>query len=133
VFPKTSGSKGLQLYVPMADVDAGQARERAHSIAISIEKDHPEAAVSNMRKDLRKGKVLIDWSQNHPAKTTVCVYSLRARPEPTVSAPVTWEEVDACARKRDPVLLRFEAPEVLDRVGRHGDLMEGLLAPSAGA
>jgi len=133
VYSKTSGSKGLQLYVPLSGIDSGEARERAHSIAMSVERDHPELAVSNMRKDLRKGKVLIDWSQNHPAKTTVCVYSLRARPEPTVSTPVDWKEVDTCAKKRDPDLLRFEAPEVLDRVGRLGDLTAGLLSERPGA
>jgi bifunctional non-homologous end joining protein LigD len=75
-----------------------------------------------MRKSLRRGKVLIDWSQNHPAKTTVAPYSLRAHPEPTVSTPVSWEEVEQCAESGDPDQLRFTAGEVLDRVERMGDL-----------
>ena len=75
-----------------------------------------------MRKSLRRGKVLIDWSQNHPAKTTVAAYSLRGRAEPTVSTPVTWDEVHRCAAAGDPALLRFTADDVLERVAGHGDL-----------
>jgi bifunctional non-homologous end joining protein LigD len=89
--------------------------------------DHPELVVTNMRKDLREGHVLIDWSQNHPVKTTVAVYSMRARPEPTVSTPVTWDEVRDCEKRADPALLRFVTTEVLDRVERHGDLFAPLL------
>jgi bifunctional non-homologous end joining protein LigD len=81
-----------------------------------------------MRKSLRDGKVLIDWSQNNSSKTTVAVYSLRARPEPTVSTPVTWQEVDACAESDDPNMLRFEADDVLRRVDKYGDLMSPLIA-----
>jgi bifunctional non-homologous end joining protein LigD len=80
-----------------------------------------------MRKQLREKKVLIDWSQNVASKTTVAVYSLRAREEPTVSTPVTWDEVATCARRADPAYLRFEAPEVLKRVEKKGDLMGPLL------
>ncbi len=76
-----------------------------------------------MRKRLRTGRVLIDWSQNHPAKTTVAAYSLRAGPAPTVSTPVGWDEVGACAASGDPLTLRFTAPEVLERIARLGDLM----------
>ena len=98
-WPKTSGSKGLQLYVPLSGRPTwDKVRERAHGIAVQLEQDHPDLVVSNMRKSLRGGKVLIDWSQNHPAKTTVAAYSLRARDEPTVSTPVTWDEVDGCVR-----------------------------------
>ena len=84
-------------------------------MATQLEQERPDLVVSNMRKELRRNKVLIDWSQNHPAKTTVAAYSLRARPEPTVSTPVTWDEVDACAHRADPDLLRFTAADVLDR------------------
>jgi bifunctional non-homologous end joining protein LigD len=126
---KTSGSKGLQLYAKYQDApDWPTARERAHEIAKAVAADHPELVVTNMRKDLREGHVLIDWSQNHPVKTTVGVYSLRARPEPTVSAPVTWAEVGRCVKKKDPTVLRFLASEVLDRVERDGDLFAPLLS-----
>jgi bifunctional non-homologous end joining protein LigD len=125
--PKTSGSKGLQLYVGLP-VGTGweSARPQALGIAQSIEKEHPELVVTKMGKDLRRGRVLIDWSQNHPAKTTVAAYSLRARPEPSVSTPITWDEVTACEESGDPGELRFLAPDVLDRVQRHGDLMAPL-------
>lgn len=120
---KTSGSKGLQLYVPLGGPNTwDKVRKEAHQIAIRLEGDHPDLVVSNMRKSLRRGKVLVDWSQNHPAKTTVAAYSLRARPEPTVSTPVTWEEVVGCHEKADPDLLRFTAEDVLARVNQHGDL-----------
>ena len=97
--------------------------------AKAIEVDHPDMVVSNMRKELRNGRVLIDWSQNSPAKTTVAVYSLRARPEPTVSTPVTWAEIDACATSGDPSKLSFKAADVLRRVQQLGDLMATLGAP----
>ena len=121
--PKTSGSKGLQLYVPLAGRPTWEGvRERAHGIALWLERDHPDLVVSNMRRSLRQDRVLIDWSQNHPAKTTVAVYSLRARPEPTVSTPVTWDEVDGCARSGSPDALVFLPDEVLGRIEAHGDL-----------
>jgi bifunctional non-homologous end joining protein LigD len=120
---KTSGSKGLQLYVPLKGRPTwDKVRTDAHQIASRLEDDHPGLVVSNMRKSLRRGKVLIDWSQNHPAKTTVAAYSLRGRPEPTVSTPVTWDEIAACQESGDPDLLRFTAADVLARVGEHGDL-----------
>jgi bifunctional non-homologous end joining protein LigD len=128
VFSKTSGSKGLQVYMRLNRVSVEKSGEHAHELAKAIEVDHPDLVVSNMRKELRKGKVLIDWSQNSPAKTTVAVYSLRARPEPTVSAPVTWTEIDACMRSGDPDELSFTATDVLRRVQRLGDLMAGLEA-----
>lgn len=126
-YPKTSGSKGLQLYVPLvpprpwADVHA-----EARRLATLVERAHRDTVVSRMRRDLRAGKVLIDWSQNHPAKTTVAVYSLRARPRPTVSTPVTWEEVERCRAARDPGVLHFEAADVLTRVDELGDLFAPL-------
>jgi bifunctional non-homologous end joining protein LigD len=128
LFAKTSGSKGLQLYMRVQRTTWERSSQRAHEIAQAIERDHPDNVVSTMRKSLRDGKVLIDWSQNNSSKTTVAAYSLRARPEPTVSTPVTWQEVDACAKSNDPSTLRFEADEVLRRVDKFGDLMAPLVA-----
>jgi bifunctional non-homologous end joining protein LigD len=120
---KTSGSKGLQLYVPLKGRPTwAKVRDDAHGIATTLERDHPELVVSNMRKSLRASKVLIDWSQNHPAKTTVAAYSVRARSEPTVSTPVTWDEVEQCHERGDPDLLTFTTADVLGRIDRHGDL-----------
>jgi bifunctional non-homologous end joining protein LigD len=120
---KTSGSKGLQAYVPLNGADGyDETKTFSKALAELLERVHPELVVSSQRKDLRAGKVLIDWSQNDEHKTTVCVYSLRARPQPTVSAPVTWSEVeDAAAGRAD---LSFTADEVLDRAERLGDLFE---------
>jgi bifunctional non-homologous end joining protein LigD len=129
---KTSGSKGLQLYLPIADIGWDEAGERAHELARAVENDHGDAVVSVMRKNLRDGKVLIDWSQNSPAKTTVAAYSLRARSTPTVSAPVTWDEIETCARDGDPTKLQFQAQDVLERVERLGDLMQLLLPKHRG-
>ena len=129
VYPKTSGSKGLQLYVgldgtrPWEDVHAS-----AKKMAQRLEAEHPQLVVHQMKKDLRHGKVLVDWSQNNSSKTTVSVYSLRARPRPTVSTPVTWAEVEACLDARDPSLLVFTSDDVLARViTQHGDLFAPLL------
>jgi bifunctional non-homologous end joining protein LigD len=122
-FPKTSGSKGLQLYTPLnTAVSYDDTKPFAHALARLLEARHPELVVSQMAKDLRKGKVFIDWSQNDPVKTTVCVYSLRARERPTVSTPLTWDEVEDVAQKGDPDLVVFEADAVLERVEREGDL-----------
>jgi bifunctional non-homologous end joining protein LigD len=131
VFAKTSGSKGLQLYTPVYRSTWEWLGERAHEIARIIERDHRSDVVSTMRKSLREGKVLIDWSQNSPSKSTVAAYSLRARPEPTVSTPVTWREIDRCAKAGDPNVLRFEAEDVVKRVDRVGDLMSALIVPKA--
>jgi bifunctional non-homologous end joining protein LigD len=121
-FPKTSGSKGLQLYVPLnTPVTYNETKPFAHALARLLEERHPADVLSVMTKELRKGKVFIDWSQNDDSKTTVCVYSLRARPRPTVSTPVTWEEVEKVVDAGDPELLVFEADEVLARVERDGD------------
>lgn len=120
VFPKTSGSKGLQLYVPLNRPHTHEhASSFARAVAQLLEKQRPEEVVSEMAKELRKGKVFIDWSQNSRHKTTICAYSLRARPRPTVSTPVTWDEVAAAA---DGEPLSFEAGEVLARIEEHGDL-----------
>ncbi|MFB9907015.1 non-homologous end-joining DNA ligase [Allokutzneria oryzae] len=122
-YPKTSGSKGLQLYVPIRGSDAERPREYARELAERLAADRPQQIVSKMRRALRDGKVLIDWSQNNTAKTTVAPYSLRAREHPTVSAPVTWDEVESCARPQDLV---FTPAAVLDRVAEHGDLLADL-------
>jgi bifunctional non-homologous end joining protein LigD len=122
---KTSGSKGLQLYVPLntpATFDQTKALSRA--LAEHLEREHPELVVHRMLKSLRAGKVLVDWSQNDEHKTTVNVYSLRAKEQPTVSTPVTWEEVRECLEKKDPDLLKFTSDQVLQRVERMGDLFE---------
>ncbi len=95
-------------------------------MARQLESEHRDLVVSVMRKELRRGRVLIDWSQNHPAKTTVCVYSVRATPQPMVSTPVTLDEVGRCARTGDPDLLRFDTEQVLARVARDGDLFASL-------
>jgi bifunctional non-homologous end joining protein LigD len=119
---KTSGSKGLQLYVPL-NTGPGCSHEQAsafsHAVAQAIERAHPKLVVTVQTKALRKDKVLIDWSQNSRHKTTIGVYSLRARPEPTVSTPVEWDEVEAAA---DGEPLAFQAGDVLARVEARGDL-----------
>jgi bifunctional non-homologous end joining protein LigD len=126
-FAKTSGSKGLQLYAAVGPRTTWDSlRERTHDIARKLESDHRELVVSNMRKSLRRGRVLIDWSQNHSAKTTVAVYSVRAMATPTVSTPVSPAEVRRCAAKKDPLLLRFETADVLRRLDKDGDLFAPL-------
>ena len=101
-FPKTSGSKGLQVYVPLnTKTTYDETKPFAHAVARLLEKREPERVVSSMKKSLREGKVFVDWSQNDEHKTTVCVYSLRARERPTVSTPVTWDEVESALEKRD--------------------------------
>jgi len=116
---KTSGGKGLQLYAPITKRSSDDASALAKELAERLEQDEPDLVVSRMTKALRPGKVLIDWSQNNAAKTTVAPYSLRAREQPTVSTPVTWEEVESCRRPED---LTFTADDVLARVARSGDL-----------
>jgi bifunctional non-homologous end joining protein LigD len=121
-FPKTSGSKGMQLYVPLnTPTTYDETKPFARGVAQVLERRHPELVVSDMRKDLRGGKVLIDWSQNDEHKTTVSPYSLRARDRPTVSTPVTWDEVEGVLRSGDPEELTFTSDEVLARVAEHGD------------
>jgi bifunctional non-homologous end joining protein LigD len=128
-FPKTSGSKGLQVYVPLD----GRARYDdtkafAHAVARLLERAHPDLAVERMRKTLRRGKVFVDWSQNDRNKTTVCAYSLRARPRPTVSTPLRWREVERAARTRRGDGIVFEARDVLARVEKVGDLFAPVLS-----
>jgi bifunctional non-homologous end joining protein LigD len=122
-WPKTSGSKGLQLYVPVTTSDPEQTSTYARGLAGRLARAHQGSIVATMEKRARPGKVFIDWSQNNPAKTTVAAYSLRARPRPTVSAPVTWEEVGACEAVPD---LTFTATEVRERLESDGDLLADL-------
>ena len=127
-FPKTSGSKGLQLYLPLnTPVDYDMTKHVSRGLAQKLERAHPELIVSMQRKTLREGRVLIDWSQNDESKTTINVYSLRARARPTVSTPVRWEEVEHCLEAGDASALVFDSESVLQRVERHGDLFAPLL------
>jgi bifunctional non-homologous end joining protein LigD len=127
-FPKTSGSKGVQVYVPLnVPVSYDDTKPFAHAVAQVLERAHPDLVVERMKKQLRAGKVLVDWSQNDPHKTTVCVYSLRARPRPTVSTPITWAEVEKAARTGRGDALTLEASDVLRRVERFGDLFAPVL------
>ncbi len=127
-WPKTSGSKGLQVYVPLnTPATYEQTKTFAHAQARLLESQHPELVVSRMTRSLRPGKVLVDWSQNDPHKTTVCVYSLRAREHPTASAPVQWTEVEAAVAGRDAKLLTFEADRVVRRWQEVGDLFAPVL------
>jgi bifunctional non-homologous end joining protein LigD len=120
---KTSGSKGMQLYVPLNTPTTHQAtQDFAKTIAFLLEQAHPDRVVSMQKKELRGGKVLVDWYQNTRTKTTVCVYSLRARERPTVSTPLTWDEVEAAHDAGDASSLIFEAEQVLERVDEVGDL-----------
>jgi bifunctional non-homologous end joining protein LigD len=122
-FPKTSGSKGMQVYVPLnPPSDYQQTSGFARGVAQVLERTRPELVVSGMSRELRKGRVFVDWSQNSRHKTTVCVYSLRAQPRPTVSTPLRWEEVEAVTESRDPDDLVFDSEAVLKRVSEHGDL-----------
>jgi bifunctional non-homologous end joining protein LigD len=124
---KTSGAKGMQVYAPLnTPVSYAQTKPFAHAVARVLEKEHPKLVLSSMRKRLRAGKVLVDWSQNDPHKTTVGVYSLRARERPTISTPLTWAEVERAARRRRSEL-SAEPKALLRRVERHGDLFAPLL------
>ena len=126
-FPKTSGSKGLQVFVPLNSATTYEKTKTfAQSMAIAMEQAHPDLVVSRMQKSLRKGKVLIDWSQNDDHKTTICVYSLRAKAEPTVSTPLTWEEVERAWKRKKT--LSFTSEEALQRVEKLGDLFEPVLS-----
>jgi bifunctional non-homologous end joining protein LigD len=127
-FPKTSGSKGLQVYVPLnSAVTYARTKAVSHAIAQLLENRFPETVVSKMQKSLRSGKILVDWSQNDDHKTTVNVYSLRAKERPTVSTPVTWQEVSQALKKNDAKLLTFESEDVLRRVEKLGDLFAPVL------
>jgi len=127
-FPKTSGSKGLQIYVPLnTAVTYDQTKPFALALAQILEQQHPERVTSIMKKSLRTGKVFVDWSQNDDHKTTVCVYSLRAKERPTVSAPVTWDEIFAALKHKEPARMEFESADALRRFERFGDLFEPVL------
>jgi bifunctional non-homologous end joining protein LigD len=122
---KTSGSKGLQIYVPLnTPATFDQTKDLSRALGQHLEREHPKLVVSKMAKALRTGKVFVDWSQNDEHKTTVNVYSLRAREQPTVSTPVTWEEVEATLKKKNAKLLTFTSERVLQRVEKSGDLFE---------
>ena len=122
-FAKTSGSKGLQVYVPLnTSVTFDQTKDLSRALARHLEGEHGNLVTSNMSKSVRKGKVFVDWSQNDEHKTTICVYSLRAREEPTVSTPVTWDEVANCLKKKKVDLLKFRSDKVIARSEKSGDL-----------
>jgi bifunctional non-homologous end joining protein LigD len=127
-FPKTSGSKGVQIYVPLnTKTSYEQTKPFAQAIARLLEQEHPDLVVSDMKKAIRTNKVFVDWSQNDQHKTTIAVYSLRAREHPTVSTPISWDEVEQALKKKDPQRLVFEATDVLQRVEKMGDLFAPLL------
>jgi bifunctional non-homologous end joining protein LigD len=124
LYAKTSGSKGMQVSAPIGTDDPDLPSRYAHAIAKQLEKAHPKLVLSQMKRELRKDKIFVDWSQNNPAKTTVAPYSLRARDLPTVSTPLTWDEVESGGQ------LRFTAPQVLERVESDDDLFAGTLSDS---
>jgi bifunctional non-homologous end joining protein LigD len=127
-FPKTSGSKGLQIYVPLnTKTSYGETKPFAHALARFLESEHRDLVVSDMKKAIRTNKVFVDWSQNDEHKTTISIYALRARERPTVSTPVTWDEVEQTLKKKDPQRLVFEAKDVLARVEKTGDLFAPVL------
>lgn len=122
-FPKTSGSKGLQVYCGVRTRRPERTSEYARTLAERLARETPDLITARMTKSLRPGKVFVDWSQNNPAKTTIAPYSLRGRERPTVSTPLTWDEVRACRRPSDLV---FSASDVLDRMEEKGDPFAGL-------
>lgn len=126
-FAKTSGSKGLQIYVPLnTPTSYEKTKTFSRILAERLGAEHPAEVVSNMKKSSRTGKVFIDWSQNDDHKTTVSIYSLRAKEQPTVSTPVFWEEVAVSAKKKRP--LSFTSDEVLARAEKHGDIFAPVLS-----
>lgn len=127
-FVKTSGSKGLQVYVPLnTPVTGPDTKAWAHSVARLLQDEDPDGIVTTPARVERPGKIFVDWSQNDTHKTTVCAYSLRAKDRPTVSTPVTWDEIAKAVANEDSSLLSFEFDEVLDRIGRKGDLFEPVI------
>jgi len=128
-FVKVSGSKGLHMWVPLnrKEVTFNQTKGFSNAIARMMEREDPEHVTSNMKKELRKGKIFIDWSQNDEHKTTVAAYSLRAKEQPTVSTPVEWEELITAQKKKDAKRLTFLAADVIKRVDKVGDLFEPVL------
>ncbi|HMK34966.1 MAG TPA: non-homologous end-joining DNA ligase [Desulfomonilaceae bacterium] len=128
-FPKSSGGKGLHVYVPLnTDVTYEKTKAFAHALAQFLEKRYPLLVTSNMRKDSRTGKVFMDWSQNDYHKTTVCVYSMRARSRPTVSAPLEWKECERALKRKDASKLVFESRDMLKRIQRKGDIFAPVLS-----
>jgi bifunctional non-homologous end joining protein LigD len=121
-FVKTSGSKGLQVFVPMESATYEETKPASRKVAELLEGERPERVVSRMAKALRPGKVLVDWSQNTEHKSTVCVYSVRAKERPTVSTPLRWSELEEALDRGDPDRLVFQMGDVLERVAEHGDL-----------
>jgi bifunctional non-homologous end joining protein LigD len=127
-YPKTSGSKGLQVYVPLnSGARYEMTKPASRRIAERLEEQTPHAVVSRMARSLRSGRVLVDWSQNTEHKSMVCAYSVRAKERPTVSTPLDWDEVERALDASDPNLLVFEMPEVLERVAARGDLFAPVL------
>jgi bifunctional non-homologous end joining protein LigD len=126
---KTSGSKGLQVYVPLNHEGAGYATTKplARSVAELLEGQTPDKVVSRVARSLRAGKVLVDWSQNTEHKSMVCVYSVRARSRPTVSTPLRWQEIEQAIDEGDPTRLVFDIADVLERIAAHGDLFAEVL------
>jgi bifunctional non-homologous end joining protein LigD len=129
LLPKTSGSKGMQLYGSIGERgwDGEEVNAFAHEVAEAVEAEKPALVVSRMTKALRTGKILIDWSQNNPAKTTVSPYSMRALPEPSVSTPLGWDEVEGWAGSGGKGQVGYGPEAVLARVAEGGDLFAGLL------
>lgn len=127
-FPKTSGSKGMQIYVPLHTPTSFDATKTfSHALAQLLEQEHRDLVVSDMKKAIRTNKVFVDWSQNDEHKTTIAVYSLRAREHPTVSTPITWDEVERTLKKKDAGLLIFESKQTIARFEKMGDLFEPVL------
>ncbi len=127
-FAKTSGSKGLQVYVPLnTATNYDRTKDFARELALRMEREHPDQVVSKMAKNLRTGKVFVDWSQNDDHKTTICVYSLRAKSIPSVSTPLKWDEVESASSARGKRVLQFGPDEVLRRVEKYGDLFAPVL------
>src|SRR5690606_9353579 len=125
---KTSGGKGLHLYVPLnTAVTFDQTKSFSRALAALLEKRNPKTVTTVMRKDLRKGKIFVDWSQNDTHKTTVCAYSLRAREKPTVSTPVNWEELEQAMQAKKAQSLIFSPEEAAARFEAQGDLFEPVL------
>jgi bifunctional non-homologous end joining protein LigD len=126
--PKVSGGKGLQVYFPLnTRVTYEETSPFAKAVAQLLEKQTPKDVVSKMAKADRRGKVFVDWSQNHQKKTTIAVYSLRARDRPTASIPLHWREVERAAKRSDAENLRFEIPDAVKRIEKEGDLFEPVL------
>jgi bifunctional non-homologous end joining protein LigD len=124
-WPRTSGGKGMQLYLPVTVSDPERTSEFARAVADALARDDPRRVTAVMAKVRRRGKVFIDWSQNNPHKTTIASYSLRGRARPTIATPLAWDEVRSCRRPEDLV---FTADDVPGRIAEHGDLMSGLFA-----